>query len=803
MQPDVLIDNTPARPAPGARYNETGDKMQTIGKIKEKILNAAILGALLFVFGTQAHATMTVNPTSVNFGNQAVGTTSASVPISLTNNYKHSITVSGASLTVAQFVYSGPSLPITLAPGGSLSASVAFRPAAAQSYAGTLVFTRSNGSTISVPLSGMGASTSNAGPAISFSPASLTFASQAVGTTSSPQFVTLTNTGNATLTFSVSASGDFALGGVGTCGSSVAAGVSCTISAKFTPTTTGTRTGALTLTDNASNSPQTISLTGTGSTTSSVAPSITTQPVSRTVTVGQTATFTVAATGTAPLTYQWKKSGTAITGAASSTYTTPATTTSDNGAQFTVVVSNSTGSTTSNAATLTVSNATQSLQITTSSLPGGQMQTSYSASLQAAGGTAPYAWSVLSGQLPNGLSLSNGTITGTPTLAGSFTFTIQVKDKSGATASAAFSISITTTTSVTPQFGHTVIVVEENTNYGNVVGSSSMPYLNSLMNQYGLATQYFANTHPSVGNYMMLATGQILTNDDSQTPSSFPVSADNIAREVELAGKTWKDYREMTGTYYVRHDPLAYMTNINSANRVSFPQFATDLANGTLPNFSWIVPNGCDDAHDCSLSTADSWLQTNIDPLIKNPTFQKDGLLIVVFDESGNDNTSGGGRVAAVLISPPFSHVAYQSSTFYQHESALRLMLEGLGIKTLPGAAATAPPMWEFFNSSATAVAAAPTTTLAISTTSLPAGTVGQGYNAQLNATGGTAPYGWLVASGSLPLGLTLSLPDAHLQAGSPATDTGLALPDVPVDYDGTTRPQGAGFDIGSFELHP
>ncbi len=273
----------------------------------------------------------------------------------------------------------------------------------------------------------------------------------------------------------------------------------------------------------------------TSTNSDATAPSFTTQPASQTVTVGQTATFTVAATGTAPLTYQWKKSGTAITGAASSTYTTPATTTSDNGAQFTVVVSNSTGSTTSNAATLTVSNATQSLQITTSSLPGGQMQTSYSASLQAAGGTAPYAWSVLSGQLPNGLSLSNGTITGTPTLAGSFTFTIQVKDKSGATASAAFSISITTTTSVTPQFGHTVIVVEENTNYGNVVGSSSMPYLNSLMNQYGLATQYFANTHPSIGNYMMLATGQILTNDDSQTPSSFPVSADNIAREVELA----------------------------------------------------------------------------------------------------------------------------------------------------------------------------------------------------------------------------------------------------------------------------
>ncbi len=85
-----------------------------------------------------------------------------------------------------------------------------------------------------------------------------------------------------------------------------------------------------------------------------VAPSITTQPASQTVTAGQTATFSVTATGTAPLSYQWQKNGTAISGATSSSYTTPAETTSDNGAQFTVVVTNSVGSVTSSAATLTV-----------------------------------------------------------------------------------------------------------------------------------------------------------------------------------------------------------------------------------------------------------------------------------------------------------------------------------------------------------------------------------------------------------------------------------------------------------------
>ena len=76
------------------------------------------------------------------------------------------------------------------------------------------------------------------------------------------------------------------------------------------------------------------------------APSITTQPASQTITAGQTATFSVTASGTAPLAYQWQKNGTAIGGATSSSYTTPAETTSDNGAQFTVVVSNSAGTAT-------------------------------------------------------------------------------------------------------------------------------------------------------------------------------------------------------------------------------------------------------------------------------------------------------------------------------------------------------------------------------------------------------------------------------------------------------------------------
>ncbi len=212
---------------------------------------------------------------------------------------------------------------------------------------------------------------------------------------------------------------------------------------------------------------------------------------------------------------------------------------------------------------------------------------------------------------------------------------------------------------------------------------------------------------------MMLATGQLLTDNDSETPATFPVSVNNAVREVLANGKTWKAYAESlpyvgytggdTGNYAVRHVPMAYLTDVQDSatgklDLVPFTQFATDLASGQLPNYSFITPNLCDDAHNCALSVADAWLQTNIAPLLASSPFKDDGVLIITFDESGNDDTNGGGRVATVIVSPRFSKPGYQSSTLYFHQSALRLMLEGLGITTsLPGDAATAPTMWEFF----------------------------------------------------------------------------------------------------------
>src|SRR6266568_4438580 len=110
-------------------------------------------------------------------------------------------------------------------------------------------------------------------------------------------------------------------------------------------------------------------------------------------------------------------------------------------------------------------------------------------------------------------------------------------------------------------FNHIVMVVEENTDYTSVIGSSSMPYLNGLAQQYGLATQYYANTHPSIGNYFELSTGQIISNNDGfSTVQNVP----NVVRSLLAAGKTWKSYAESipnacylggdTGNYARKHN---------------------------------------------------------------------------------------------------------------------------------------------------------------------------------------------------------------------------------------------------------
>jgi len=263
------------------------------------------------------------------------------------------------------------------------------------------------------------------------------------------------------------------------------------------------------------------------------------------------------------------------------------------------------------------------------------------------------------------------------------------------------------------------LILLENHAFNQVIGSPFMPYLNSLASQHSLATNYFANTHPSIGNYFMLTTGNIETNNDAFTGT---VSSDSIPRAFAASGKTWKAYMESlpsvgyTGgdvyPYFKHHNPFAYMTDVlnsssETANLVPFTQLASDLGAGAVPNFAFIAPNAEDDAHDCptggsvcldsdKLTAADNWLKTHIDPLIKSPALAN-SVFIIVFDESLDvDLVNGGGKVALVMAG---SHVkaAFKSTTLFQHQSTLRLVMDLLRVPDHPGNSATAPTMQEFF----------------------------------------------------------------------------------------------------------
>ena len=244
--------------------------------------------------------------------------------------------------------------------------------------------------------------------------------------------------------------------------------------------------------------------------------------------------------------------------------------------------------------------------------------------------------------------------------------------------------------------------------FSDVIGNSSMPYLNGLATQYSLGTQYFADAHPSIPNYFMLTTGRLETLNNA---FSGTISDDNVVREIVKAGKTWRSYAESlpstgyTGgdayPYFKHHDPFVYFSDVvgssQASNVVPFSQFSSDLASDSLPDFSFIVPNVLHDAHDGTLPAADQWLSSNIDPLIKGSAFQSGGVLIIVFDEGDlSDLLHVGGHVPFVIVGAKVKS-GFRSSTFYQHQSTLRLVLSTLGINSFPGAAAAAPDMGEFF----------------------------------------------------------------------------------------------------------
>jgi phospholipase C len=247
----------------------------------------------------------------------------------------------------------------------------------------------------------------------------------------------------------------------------------------------------------------------------------------------------------------------------------------------------------------------------------------------------------------------------------------------------------------TPQSKHVVLVVEENHSFDAVITQGGMPYLKSLGEKYTLLTNYYGNHHPSIGNYFTMTTGQTISTNDGYSGT---VPYDNLISQLVTANKTWKAYGDSLPErgyiggnerpYVKKHFPIAYFENVRNdpaqrKNLVPAEQFIADLKSQALPDFSMLIPNLDHDAHDGSLKEADDWLRRYIEPLLANPDFQKDGILIVTFDESvKSDPDHGGGHITTVVIGP-LAKEHFADATFYQHQSLFATLEAILGLPRL------------------------------------------------------------------------------------------------------------------------
>jgi phosphatidylinositol-3-phosphatase len=246
---------------------------------------------------------------------------------------------------------------------------------------------------------------------------------------------------------------------------------------------------------------------------------------------------------------------------------------------------------------------------------------------------------------------------------------------------AAVAIPATPAFAALPSYAHIVVVVEENHSYSEVIGNSNAPYITSLANNGAKMTQSFAVTHPSQPNYLALFSGSTQGITDDSCPHTF--SSQNLGHQLSNAGKTFKGYSESmpsdgytgctSGNYARKHNPWVDFSNVPSSSNLRFADFPSTFSD--LPKVSFVIPNLCNDMHDCSVSTGDTWLKNHLGAYA---TWAKanNSLLVVTFDE---DDHSASNRIPTLFYG---AHIATGSySEHISHYTVLRTLesLNGLG----------------------------------------------------------------------------------------------------------------------------
>lgn len=233
-----------------------------------------------------------------------------------------------------------------------------------------------------------------------------------------------------------------------------------------------------------------------------------------------------------------------------------------------------------------------------------------------------------------------------------------------------------------PDVAHVVVVVFENREETAVVGNKVAPTFNKYARRYVSFAHYTAVAHPSLPNYLALVSGstQGITDDCTACRASGP----SIGTLLTRAHRTWDGYAEgypSSALFAKKHMPFLYFAGQSAHVR---PLSAFDARHP--PAYSFVAPDLCNDAHDCSLATSDRWLARFVAPLLTLPKTA----IFVVFDE-GKTNDGGGGHVAAIAAGSAVRPHSSSSSPA-NHYVLLRTIEDALGLPHL-GASARARPL--------------------------------------------------------------------------------------------------------------
>jgi phosphatidylinositol-3-phosphatase len=249
-------------------------------------------------------------------------------------------------------------------------------------------------------------------------------------------------------------------------------------------------------------------------------------------------------------------------------------------------------------------------------------------------------------------------------------------------------------------YDHVVWIVMENHAYDQIIGSSEAPYLNKLAGQAGLATNFYAEAHPSLPNYIAMTSGSPQGITDDNPPADHPLSVPSIFSLLPGGGSRSLEEsipancsRTDSGNYAVRHNPQVYYTNLHG-----------DCAQDNVPladppdisaRFTFVTPNLINDMHNGTVADGDTWLSAFVPKLLASAEYAAGGTAVfITWDE---DDDLSANHIPTFVIAPSVAPGTH-ASTKLDHFSMLRATQEMLNLAPLLGNAATAVDMRAPFN---------------------------------------------------------------------------------------------------------